>query len=626
MSNDSEELRVSDLMRSQAITATSKNEGNLFSQAYKNNLPSFSIIKKIFPHHRKEILLFPLCFILLLSICQVVMLYGQSNSYDLKVSFKQESVSKWLDSFSFLNSGVTKITEIKSPDQNSRNFVLKFQDEQKSSDFPSIFEKRAIQFLENEHANEKSLILNQVESIRAKIHQSRISGSPEFLQLRSEHDIHEFLLHGEESLKKRVEYYHKILYIDDFARHNVIEVFHLRKKELEIPLLKELEQLSVLIQKESPAEVKRLMDNIKAKEDEYLEELMQKEMEEIPEKYLTPARKELLQEEKKLRVLFYEWKMSESLYQAYREKLEKNKSDSIDKLLIQSDLRLAENLMKKMEALVVYDYKSQSPVKISMKAVPAEGLGLSQIILFTAIFLLGYVFLWAKLIADEKRSPIISSLEELSARLNLIVTHQITSEDLKFTTETIDANPFYQQVSAYYSQAKNIVGKTDLILFQSCNQMDNVRDLAYLYAFGIAAGQGRVCLVDSMEKGQWEKLGQLDRNFTFGIIDMINGKCDLKDSVYGTEFKNLFVTPINNELRISKTRNDLNAGSQWDCKFDKIVFAINDLLVDDVLHFFKNHHIIIYYMVSPGDSLLKIEDDIKSFRTKNATVKIIFKK
>lgn len=626
MPNDSEELRVSDLMRTQAITAASKSEGKLFSQAYKNSLSSFSIIKKIFPLHRKEILLFPLGFILALSVYQVVMLYCQSNSFNLKITYEKKSVSKWLDGFSFLDLGVAKVSEVKAPEENRRNFILKFRDEQESRQFLTTIEKHAAKYLENEQAKEKDHILNQVEAIRAKIHQSRISGSPEFFQLRSEHDIHEYLLHGEESLKKRVEYYHKILYIDDFARHNVIEVFHLRKKELEIPLLKELEQLSVLIQKESPAEVKRLMDSIKAKEDEYLEKLMQKEMEEIPEKYLTPARKELLQEEKKLRILFYEWKTSESLYQAYREKLEKNKSDSLDKLLIQSDLRLAENLMKKIETLGLYDYESQPPIKISMKAVPVNGISLFQLFIITTIFLLGYMVLWAKLIADEKKSPLLSCTEELSARLNLAVTHQINLEDLNFKVETIELNSFYQQVSAYFAQAKNIVGKTDLVLFQSCDQIDNVKDLAYLYAFGIAAGQGRVCLVDSMENGHWENLGQLDRNFTLGLIDMINGKCDLKDSVYGTEFKNLFVTPINNDLRISKSRNDLHAGSQWDCKFDKIVFANNDLFLDDILFFFKNHHIVIYYLVKPGDSLLKIEEDIKSFRTKNAAIKIIFKK
>jgi hypothetical protein len=281
--------------------------------------------------------------------------------------------------------------------------------------------------------------------------------------------------------------------------------------------------------------------------------------------------------------------------------------------------------MKKVEAIDIETFERRSPVKVTITPLPAKGIRFINLVMITLIFVSFYILMWVRMIAIEKKIPRIESSVELEERLKLSVTHQITYNDLILDPENLELNSFYQQVGAFYSQGKNIVGKTELVLFQSSEVAYSTRDLAYLYSFGIAAGDGRVCLVDSSEIGNWEFFGQLDRSFSQGLIEMINGKCDLKDSVYGTEFRNLFVSPINTELRISKSKSDENAGAQWDSKFDKIVFADSDLLVDDILDFFKTHRVVIYYMVSPGDLRQDIEKDIAAFRAKNAEVKIVFK-
>ena len=201
MPPEAEELRVSDLMTSGAGLS---NKIELPRPNFKKRRSTFSIVEKLYFLNRKKILIFPLAFILVLSIYQAYSLYQQTGFYSLKVFLQKNADLQWLDNFSFNANNASLISEEKTNKANSREFIVKLTSLENAAMLTFAIEKEALLQSNKNETYERVSILKQIETIRTKISENQKAGNPDLLQSRADQEIHEYLSNGEASLKKRM--------------------------------------------------------------------------------------------------------------------------------------------------------------------------------------------------------------------------------------------------------------------------------------------------------------------------------------------------------------------------------------------------------------------------------------
>ncbi len=365
--------------------------------------------------------------------------------------------------------------------------------------------------------------------------------------------------------------------INEIARHNTVHVFKLKEKDIFSPFTAEYEMLSKSVIDINNPDIQTKLEALKAEHETYLKTIRQKELDELEEKQLSPARQLLITEEKTLRSLWFEMETVRGLYLQSKRELE----NSNDALLYEKQLKhmlastksLLLDLEKTMQAKYtpanVWGQFEKLHSRNDQKGFTVMVGGMALALLLAGAFFWQYHHY-----LQQPRIHSLAGLEQQTGKrasfhLNENLLDSITDENAKYFE-------YIKQKASFFHRIDRHCG---VILVNTLDPKATSFWCKLIASTGV-----RVCWLAQREIEDFLlKEYTLHQTMHQGLSAHLQKKINLPSAVYATNFQNLFVSPMDAKSRLPKTPDFSALKTSIDEKFDY-------LIVNSHPHQIKKHY------------------------------------